>query len=205
MRINGDAWTLILAGFWNRRIFTPEWLKENLNIVGDIGLEMILAQGAIGPRMLFEGLRMQVASQRIVLSPTELSDGVIQRMEAVGVALLERLPHTPISAVGVNFQFVEETPAQSLLQLFEFADNAKLADAGFVLRDTQVTRKLIHNDEIVNLTFVLNSAGRLTIDFNFHTDTTNPTAAAAALTGRLLQHRETALGLLTQTYQLHQD
>ncbi len=100
--------SIVTAGAFNARIITPSWLVGegivSLDSPGD-GVEGELTFPASNPadtKMRFEiaGFRWEVSASRVFIG----SDGPDSPADLVA-RLLDALPHTPIVAVGSNFDF----------------------------------------------------------------------------------------------------
>lgn len=101
----------------------------------------------------------------------------------------------------MNFAFVEENTNQDLVRLFDFADNGRIIDASWNLQDRRIVRKMVHENDSLNLTLLFDGKG-VTAEFNFHTETTSNEAARKAIQGRVLGLRDTAIQLLKEVYHL---
>jgi len=144
---------------------------------------------------------VQVGGSNLIVRPRTLDDECIERAETIALTILERLPETPLRGVGINFGFVEETPSAALVQLFDFGDNGDVSAAGWNIEERRLSRKLILNDETLNLTLLFDGS-EVNIDFNFHTETNSNPTAQTAVTNRMLRLREAALTFLDSIYHL---
>jgi hypothetical protein len=98
-------------------------------------------------------------------------DEVLLQAETVALRIVDSLPHTPISAFGVNFTFIEDEPPSEAIAIF------KLPDAPIIqyeIMQTEITRKLRLESSVLNLKHAFDQK-TLRLDFNFHHDT--PTGA----------------------------
>lgn len=142
MKAIRDAWNVVLAGNWNLAIFSPNWLSKNLFGSESITIEFPLVPG-LPPRFTAEGVTVLPSTDCVMLAPKTLTDDALKRTEGMACKLLNLLPHTPISALGVNFGFLEKEPSEELLQHFVDRDETSLADAGFEILIRTFSRKLI--------------------------------------------------------------
>lgn len=117
-------------------------------------------------------------------------------METVARTVLNLLPHTPLSATGINFQFIEEHPPEALLGLFRYADDARLADMGLRATKRSTLRSLEHDGSLLNFTMAHDQTGAM-FDFNFHHDVAEPNAARDYLLGRVVACRGISERVLT--------
>ena len=106
--------------------------------------------------------------------------------------VLETLPHTPVTGVGINFRFEELEPDATLLALFDFADTGRLADAGAQCRRFQINRQLDFNDALLNLQIVHVVGQAVQFDLNYHNDATNPSEASGFIANSVLSFKDNA-------------
>lgn len=200
MRRKPDGWNIVLAGLWNRSIFSPEWVNDLLFREPEI--ETLLS---VMPHLPIiyrnQKVAMEVSAGRLAFRPRRLNDACLQAAESMAHAVLDKLRDTPLMAVGINFAFVEDSPNSRLINLFEFGDNARLVEAGFELQERRIVRKIARGGDTLNLT-LLSDGGAVTAEFNYHTDTTNNEAARQAVSQRAVRLRDESCELLRQVYRL---
>ncbi len=69
MRPKRDGWNILLAGFWNRLIFTPDWVIPHF-FPGEQEIETHVALLPILPIIYkTHGVSLEVSSTRLVLRP----------------------------------------------------------------------------------------------------------------------------------------
>lgn len=200
MRRNADGWNIVLAGVWNRAIFTPEWVGERLFHEDDVEV-MISVMPYLPIIYRNQQVAVEVSSPRLVFRPRQLDEACTAAAERMAHSVLDALRDTPLSGVGVNFAFVDDAPSADLIQLFNFADNAWLEDTAWRVRDRRLIRRLQNGDEILNLALIFNGES-LAAEFNFHTETNNNELARAALHERTIRLRDAAIRLLNEAYHL---
>ncbi len=195
-----DGWSIVLAGIWNRAIFTPDWISRVLFHEPEVEtLLSILPHLPIVYRN--SQVAIEVSTPRIVFRPRRLDDACIQAAEGMAHTVLNALRDTPLIAVGVNFAFVESTPRRDLVELFDFADNAALVEVGWDLQERRAVRRLQKGGDILNMTRVFDGQ-EIVIEFNFHTETSNNETARAAVNQRVIRLRDESIRLLKEVYRL---
>jgi len=200
MRRKSDGWNIVIAGLWNRAIFTPEWVSELLFHEPEV--ETLLSIMPYLPIIYRnQQVAIEVSAARLVFRPRQLDDACLRAAETMAHAVLDKLRDTPLLGIGVNFSFVEESPGRGLVKLFDFADNPQLLEAGWDLHDRRIVRKIRHDNDTMNLTLLFDGRS-VTAEFNYHTDTTSNQTAREAIQGRVLGLRDTAIRLLQQVYHL---
>lgn len=198
-----DAFNVVLVGAWNAAIFSPEWAKQNLAVNKE--QEVVLAipmQMALAPRLTVEGINLYPSAQALVLDCVEYSDAALQACALKVERLAALLPHTPVSAVGVNFRFVGALEDHlALADLFAFSDAAKIDAGAFTLSSSVVKRSyMLKDSSILNLT-IESRGGRLGIEFNFHSDIKSLAEAPAKTTyARILDYRAQAGEFMNSVY-----
>jgi hypothetical protein len=205
MRRKRSGWSIVLAGFWNRMIFTPEWVTPRLFPEPEV--ETLVALLPVLPLIYrVDEVALEVTMTRLAFRPRQLGeDASLLRAESMARTILEALPETPLQAVGVNFAYKEEAPAGSLITMFNDADDVELAQQEWAIGERKITRQLTGGEEQLNLTMTYDR-GAVTFDFNFHkVTTTNQAAQVAVVAGRVVQLRDAAFRLLTEAYHLDLD
>lgn len=203
-----EGWSIVLAGFWNRMIFTPEWVTPRLFDTSE-QIETLVALLPVLPIIYRDKqIAVEISGVRIVCRARNLEDeAAIQRSGTVAGIILKALPETPVQGIGINFAFREITPVLKLLELFNFGDNMRLVEAGWTIGERKIVRQLRHDADTLNLTLSY-SDGRLDIDCNYHAEVNSIDAAVATVSpDRIIQLRDSVIKLLDQRYglQLEED
>ena len=198
-----DSWNIVLPGSWNPTIFRPSWIKGRLTETQDFGVELAFGE-AVGPaRFRFDGIHLRADPLRLVLGVDAPQDESLLRIEDIAIRALRHLAHTPIRGAGINFGFLETNPSPELVNLFQFTDTDRLADAGFVVRDSSLKRNLQFDDlRQLNLTLELKSDGTLNVGVNFHGEAGSCEEAIAHLEGHMVELKNRILALLERAYGL---
>jgi len=194
------AWSVVVVGHWNTRILRPRWLHTNSIATTDsIKIEVPLDGRGRALRYTFEDVIVNPDEEQLVVSPQVASDEVLSRTETVAKAILEHLPHTPVFAVGVNFEFSDAHPNADLIKVFTHSDDAGLVDRGYAAEQITVQRRFALDDGVLNLSLTLASdSGLVTANFNFHRDVNLPKEASTFL--RIIKYRDTAHDILARVY-----
>lgn len=200
MKAQIDNWSIVVIGAWNAAILSPAWLTEHLGIKSQVLIEFPVGDLRQPLRFTLERVRMVVTRDRLILSPISDETASLEQAEVFARKILQTLTHTPVSAVGINFQFIETAPSPDLSKLFSLVDATKLAGVEFVTQATEIRRRLKNNDQIVNLTLAHSADGGIQIDLNVHRDVQTTADAAAFLEGKIVKWRNSSLKLLADTY-----
>jgi hypothetical protein len=122
----------------------------------------------------------------------------------MGICLSNLLPVTPVSALGINFNYREDAPPEQLLGLFRMGDNDRLADHDAKIQSYLLKRELKIQDQVLNLG-VSHAQGAVTFDFNFHFGVKSMADVSSLLNGTMVKDRTIAESLLEGVYGLHLD
>ena len=195
-----DGCNIVLAGLWNRAIFTPEWVSRLLFNQPEV--ETLLS---VMPHMPIiyrnKQVSMEIAPSRLAFKPRSMRDESLRVAERMAHTVLKTLQDTPLLGVGINFAFTDEDARRDLVQLFDFGDGPTLSSNGWDTETRRIMRRLKNGDDMLNLVLTLEGS-RLDVEFNFHTDTTDNALSQAAVADRIVRLRNAAHKLLASTYDL---
>jgi len=203
-----DGWSIVLAGFWNRSIFLPEWALPRLFPQHEAPGHEVQTEVALLHAMPLiyrdPQVAMEISGVRLVFRPQVLNDECLTRCEQMARLMLGALPETPVHAVGINFGFREAVPPGHVLDMFNDVDDEELGRRGWAIGERKLVRKLTHGDDVLALAMTFGGEA-VDFDFNFHDDTTtglNAAARRAVEEGRVLRLPAAVLELLRETYHL---
>ena len=205
MEILAEGHNIVLVGGWNRNIITPQWVASSLANVEEVGFQLAIDDPTFPFRILFDDYVLTVRADRLLLHSHIVSADRLRRAATLAHRLLELLPHTPISALGINFAWRESDPPPALLPLFTLNDTTAIADEGRTVTETAIKRSFPWADGTLTFTMALKPQGHVVADFNFHWTVTGATAAQQYLTEGPSQAREAARLLLRKVYELEED
>lgn len=198
------GFNILIVGRWNPSIFSPPWIRKN--IVDDqteVALAMAISDPAAPPRLSFSTTLLFPNRQLLDFRATELTLEAFQATGEVASKIVGLLPHTPISAIGINFRFLEEINAEKVASVFQFNDAAKIPHNKYPLDVSTITRSFLMPDgDNLNLSLTLQGE-RAQADFNFHTETMDvPTIQKKISKENLALRFEEARNFMQTTYDL---
>lgn len=94
--------TLVVLGAWNVGIFTPDWAKEfifNDTVKAEISLDNI-----ISIRLTSGNFQIFLSPNRLAITNQNKDDDSFKEIQDIVMKLADYLPHTPVSAFGINFK-----------------------------------------------------------------------------------------------------
>ena len=200
MKPKQDAWTVVIAGCWNRMIFMPKWVSENLFDVSEI--QKLVPIMPIAPLIYrTDEISLFVEDQKLVFQARQATMECLQKVESMAVTALDKLPVTPVSAVGVNFGFVEDAPSERLLKLFNFGDDVDIGMLGWEIGTRNLVRQLTRGEAILNLRLSSDSK-EVEIHVNFHEDVASASGAVNSIKGKVVNRYEECKKLIAEVYGL---
>jgi len=207
MNISLDGWNLIILGGWNPRIFTPEWLLRHVYEVGEADIErtQVKVEFPLEPgrpyRYSASGIRITTSLSRVMFEPLDSGEATLQLMERAAIALLNTLPHTPVSAFGINFKFVDEHPEKDVVALFPTDDIGALAVIGDEVTEQTLGRETWLDQCRLRVALTLGAEG-IAIGFNFHRVAGSCNQAIELLANTVTADLRKAVRILTEVYDI---
>lgn len=205
MEILTQGHSIVLVGGWNRNIITPQWVTSSLANVEEAVFQLAIDDPTFPFRILFDDYVLTVRVDRLQLHSQIVSAERLSGATTLANDLLELLPHTPISSLGLNFAWRESDPPSTLLPLFTLSDTSAIADEGHSATETAIKRSFPWQDGILNFTLALKPQGHVIADFNFHWPVARAADAQQYLNARASEARDAALLLLRKVYNLEED
>lgn len=187
---NPDAWTVVLAGSWNPRIFSPPWMMSTLfNQSEDTKFELDVTLGGSSLKFRYAGIVVIPTSSRLIVgvdSNAEKADWVnsLVMVQSVSIGALKALPHTPMTAVGINFGFDSQIIPKAAMDLFEaVGKTSPIDDLGKAVIISEVIQTLRWGENgRVNLKMSRDvETGQFGLRINFHFNAGKTSDAISAL------------------------
>lgn len=159
---------LVIVGGWNAYILlNSDWLKKYLfPKQEEFGIEVPLTPVALPPRISTDQMRISIAGQRLCFAPLNAELSQLDDIEKTASLVADFLPHTPVTALGINFRFEldEETLVNTCRS--EVA-TAALMQIGNI-REEQYRYSLPIEKGCLNVLLQRPASGRSTCELNFH-------------------------------------
>jgi hypothetical protein len=216
--------TIVVVGHWNGAILNePGWIARHLLDVPEgnaVDLQTVIvgnpiSQTQISPQKqiwLFDTYGFSCNGQRLEFFSRDLNN--LQDLYACAGKIVSKLPHTPKSAVGVNFNVVVSGDLGALTSIFETGEPFDALGPVRSLERTEnfsmpeaLLPKLPNGDGVVtqlNLTRRTDFA-KVEINFNFHAPIAGEHFMSQWLASNTVLHwKSHALTLLNSVYGLDQ-
>ena len=204
MKIVDGTWSVVVVGKWNRYILTPGWVSKKIFRQEKIEVQFPVNKPELAPRYISQNniIFMPAIHNSKFIAQQPYDDEMLVKMSAHVKRLVTILEHTPVSAIGVNFGFEEDSHNFGQLDMFTIIESDKFLDKGFITNSTEIKRQLPIDNHFLNLSVVY-SKNKIHFDFNFHYNVTTPKEIAELATDNLLIYKkEKALEIMHDVYKL---
>ena len=199
MTIQSDSMTLVLAGRWNRYIFTPTWVAENLFQTPEVRVEVAIDNLEAPIRYEYQNIRFAIEPARIIFTSLENEPEVFTSIESKAKHLCELLPQTPVIGYGINIVFVCDPVPLIVSNLLSIPDTGRFSDNLITINSQTVTRKLDLDGQVCNLSVAIEGSKAI-FSFNFHTVAATASIIAEALAGKFSANYTKAREIMNNIY-----
>ncbi len=200
MKLKEDCDTLVILGGWNKNIFTGEWVSKFLLPKDQLQIEFPLDPNS-SCRISSNDVRIYVVGDKLYFKLIQITDDNFDFIQNLGLKTADYLPHTPVSAFGINFVFEVECNAH-LLSLLKFDAKEKLQSYGSEIKQVQYKHQVELNGKLINLSITTNHKN-ISFDFNFHFNVSNLIEFKETITSNsIINQKKIALELMKEVYQL---
>ncbi|MEW6137080.1 MAG: hypothetical protein AB1733_02535 [Thermodesulfobacteriota bacterium] len=205
MRPVVENWNIVVAGLWNTAIFSPHWTGKRLkSLFGIEQMNLEFVATARGTQVKFSTDRFTLipGNEGLVVALKQIDDQSLDWAEKFVIDILGMLPHTPVSAFGVNFAFTEADLKSDLAALFRLSDSEQLAAHGYIPMSLSIQRSLRLEEARLNAILTYPEEGALSIRLNFHHDVAAAEEALERLRGHAVRYKKDGLSFLEKVYGL---
>ena len=197
--------TVVLVGAWNLAIFSQEWVRQN--ILRSEDYPEIKIQYPLNVlhslRFSIDKFSFCIGDNRLMFTLTEKSEQAEKDMLSVVSSICQKLPHTPVSAMGINFVFETENDVATINAL---SDTQRLVQSiGQAQTSIEIVRSYKKNDK-ETLNFKISKIGdnKVKYDINYDYRSVSIQEITDILNGVeniIKAKREEALRFLKEVYQ----
>jgi len=165
----------IIVGAWNTAILNPNWIAKEILILGE-GEQISVEYSADIPirfRIKIKDLYFIPNNDRLIINPSVLDNKLFELVNQSSLELYNKLPYTPITAIGHNFVYELDDDENFYPQIdFSVAKNRELYKTFHASPGSQSILRhslLLEQDKfvILNLAFKQEN-GRKILDMNYH-------------------------------------
>jgi len=204
LKATESAWNIIVVGYWNRSIFTTDWITKNIFKSNECILEFP-SNPALPQRFSTNTNNITIipSSSRLVVMPRILNDETLIIAATYTKDILKLLNQTPVSAIGINFGFTEDNPEDDLLSIFPNKDVPQILDQEFEINTQNLERLLIYENEKQLKLSIKKYLNIIDINFNFNFDIKTAKSAIDLLENGILIYRNKAISFLEKVYNIN--
>ena len=193
-----ESTPIIIAGLWNNAIFNQEWVAKYLLPGENLKIEYPL-NGNGSVRSSTDQLRICTIDNKLVLTTLDSEDSTLIKIENLAVKISDYLPHTPVTAMGFNFNF-KTSVTENLTKCNNLADKDTFSENGLSLIKTNITRSFSKDKYVLTLSIeYFEQECIISMNYNFPI-TSLIEIKSILLEGELLRFKEISLELLENTY-----
>lgn len=200
-----DHWTIVIAGSWNVAILNPDWIAQKIFKTTEVELELLVQGLTQNIRITHGNVRIIPRPDRVLIACVTHDAETLTSAEAAAISLVNELPVTPVSAVGINFGFQENDPGAGLVRMINFEDNPRLAEKGLLVQSSTISRQLQMDDRIVNLSIDYRPETGMLFKYNYHMPVESAIQVVDAINGKCTEFLEQSLDILRDVYGLEED
>ena len=151
--------TVVIVGHWNAAILNePGWIARHILGIPagqQIDLQAVVVGSQVSPGQiapekqiwLFDEFGMNCSGQRLEFFTRDIDN--LQPLYSAVAAVAEKLPHTPVKAVGVNLNFQISGDLAATTPLFD--TNETFDTLGAIMSQDRVERIKIPDDHLLEI------------------------------------------------------
>ena len=161
--------TIVIVGAWNLAIFTPEWVRTNVLREEDYPEVKLMY-----PLNVLHSLRFStgkfdfcIAENRFMFTLTEKSDRAEKDMIGIVTTICQKLSHTPVTAMGINFVFETDKEVAAVNAMPDTSGLVK--SIGFEQSSVEIVRSYKRSDKEV-FNFKISKIGQSNVKYDINND-----------------------------------
>lgn len=196
--------TLVLAGAWNPAIFEPAWIVRHVfgmppGVEVTMNVAQMIDEGEPKLVIYIKNVGFSVSPTRLQVFAVDAGQSAFDAIESVTAKIVELLPHTPITAFGINFRFVEGVPSPGLLKKIRGHDELE--------KRFEVTKESIASSINLEPKVQLNlhrqkDGSSLMFNFNFHHSGVELDSISQSIRGQIQVRLGEAMSIMEDIYGL---
>jgi len=203
-----DLLSIVIIGAWNPSIFSSEWVSKYLceNNECQVSIAFPISDPTAPRKLSFEDVHLFPGRKQLTIAPESPTLSGMEKCATILRAILDNLPHTPVSSMGINYVFGESDNTSQLADALIPSDTSKILQSRYV-RQTTITRVLARDADnyLLNLALTNNSDEHI-LSFNFHYDLNSVEGYKALLSSETINaHYQDSLDISSAVYGLTLD
>lgn len=169
-------WDVVIVGFWNRAILTPNGIANRLfKLPKGSGIEVLVPVNSLEPSQVKHNeIFVRVEKRQLIIGTDKPSYEELIKVMKTGCNALQDLPETPVFAAGFNVRFkIDDYP--EFEEITQSSIDTQISDAGYEIVSRGLTRKIRRQGGILNLRVRKDEKDEIITELNFHRDSNNIT------------------------------
>jgi len=151
------------------------------------------------PRFSTDTLRLFIVGKSLHISAIEVDDAVYDQIQDIILKLADYLPHTPVSAFGINYIF-EADKGEMEFDFFALPDLDQFKESEYAIKQNSLKHIIRFDDLLLNLS-ITDKDEIVNFSFNYHFEIDSLTILKEKVTdNNLLALRKKSEDLLTDLY-----
>lgn len=162
-----DSFTAVFVGDWNKLYTQPDWIAGNIFEKEEIEIG-VNGQGAeFSVSYRGDNVIVSPGQENMIFSAINTEDETLETLCRCVNNFIKKARTPQLFAYGLNADFVEEDSILFAEALDSMADTNAIAELGYEVVSTKVSRTLKHEDRIINMDSGLEHR-TLKVHFNEH-------------------------------------
>jgi hypothetical protein len=200
MKYLEDSVSLVVVGKWNIHILSPDWIAHNVLNVEEVNLQFAVNAPELLMRIEHNNVLIQTFPDRLMVMPQKRNLETWRAAEEIVRKITDILQYTPVSAFGVNFNFIEDEPSADLISRIAVVDSDKFSDLEMDLAGTAIKRTFSFPDSRLNFSLTHNNETDFRFSFNFHYEVTQASKVAETVVGKFSEKQKIVETIMSQIY-----
>jgi len=171
-------WNIVVLGKWNRAIFTPSRVSQDLFGLSETDpVEVMVPLDVLGPYQIkHEKLVLIPDDERLTIVALECDFETLEKALVISSAAVTGLPKTPLTAAGINVRYTVDADMGRLGKLVQDDSDNDLSDERFEILARSHRRTLKWNDGRLNIWIDQKEDYSFDLLFNFDLSSTDVNA-----------------------------
>lgn len=194
---------VVIVGRWNPHIFSIDWVAKHLFDYREgatVEVVQMMSPG-LAPIFLIQDVGFRCTRDRLEIFAREGSEACLRSVETLAVKALSTLSHTPVSAIGANFDFIEDDVPPEMADLL--ATPERMETKFTIVANSFETRIDLEKDVTLGIRRGI-IGGAAQISLNYHRESQNAAKLAEIIPGLLERRWAHARELLLSLYQIEE-
>jgi hypothetical protein len=169
-------WNVIIRGFWNRAIFTPNKVSEHLfGLAKGTTLQVLVPiDGMNSTKIIHNNILVSVKSEILEIATEKFEFPKIKECLDIGVKSLNWLKETPVFAGGYNIRYkLTDQNAVSIANIIKSPIDDILSDASCNIKEKSNIRSIEYGNGEINLITQIDRQNDVNVTFNFNKNSTD--------------------------------